>query len=167
MRRSAVWLCCVVGLASLEAGAAAPAGDPWSGVYRLAWVKGSVAAESSSAASETLVVAKAADADPAKLVERYRADLSRWTLREAAGVEQGPPLRRFVERDYEGLGWNALHTAGGIECLDGGHLFVCRTQPGAAVSFGAEGPGRETLVAQTGVFGIVLHAGAFELKKLD
>ena len=167
MRRWAVRKAVVLGLATLVPGAWAAVEEPWSGVYRLEWVKGSAAVERSGAASQTLVVAKAADADPANLVERYRADLSRWTLREAAGVEQGPPLRRFVERDYEGLGWNALHTAGGIECLDGGHLFVCRTQPGAAVSFGAEGPGRETLVAQTGVFGIVLHAGAFELKKLD
>ena len=167
MRRSAVWLCCVLGLAPFGAGAAAPAGDPWSGVYRVEWVKGSVAAERPGEAPETLVFARAVDADPAKTVERYRADLTRWTVRDAAGGEEGRPLRRFVERDYEGLGWNALHVAGSIDCLDGGHLFVCRTQPGTTVAFGPEGSKRETLLAQTGVFGIVLHAGAFELKKLD
>ncbi|MGJ7488183.1 hypothetical protein ACSFA2_23165 [Variovorax sp. LT2P21] len=167
MRRSAVWLSCVLGLAPLGAGAAAAAGDPWSGVYRLEWVKGSVAAERSGATPEQVVVAKVADADPAKVLERYRSDLSRWTLSEAKRSEESPPLRRFVARDYEGLGWNALHASGSIECLDGGHLFVCRTRPGATVAFGPEGPNRETLIAQTGVFGIVLHAGAFELKKLD
>jgi hypothetical protein len=167
MRRSAVWLCCALGLTPLGAGAAVPSSDAWSGVYRLEWVKGSAAVERSGAAAQTLVVAKAADADPANLVERYRADLSRWTLREATGSEQGRSLRRFVERDYEGVGWSALHAAGSIECLDGGHLFVCRTQPGTTVALGPEGPKRETLIAQTGVFGIVLHAGAFELKKLD
>ncbi|MDM0119841.1 hypothetical protein [Variovorax arabinosiphilus] len=167
MRRSAVWLSCVMGLAPLGAGAAAPTSDPWSGVYRLEWVKGGATAERSGAASQTLVVAKAADADPAKLVERDWAELSRWTLREATGSEQGRLLRRFVERDYEGLGWSALHAAGSIECLDGGHLFFCLTQPGTTVALGPEGPKRETLIAQTGVFGIVLHAGAFELKKLD
>lgn len=170
MRRSAVWLSCALCLAPLGAGAAAAAGgDPWSGVYRLEWMKGSVAAaeRSTAAPPEQVVVAKAADADLAKVAERDGVDPARWTLGEASGADRSPPLRRFVARDYQGLGWNALHAAGAIECLDGGHLFLCRTQPGTAVAFGPEGPQRDTLIARTGVFGIVLHAGAFELKKLD
>jgi len=167
MRRWAVRKAVVLGLATLVPGAWAAVEEPWSGVYRLEWVKGSAASVRSDGAAVQVVVAKAPDADAAKLMERWRADLSRWTFSDAVAAGEGQLLRRFVSREYAEFGWAALHEAGDMECLDGAHLFVCRTKPGATVAFGPEGPRRESMTAQTGVFGIALHQGAFELKKLD
>ncbi|CAN5321740.1 hypothetical protein BH10PSE18_BH10PSE18_32010 [soil metagenome] len=166
VRRPAVWLSCVLGLAPLGAGAVAPDADGWSGVYRLEWFKGSVA-DRRAGGPVQIVIARTPDADADQTMERDRADLRRWALTEAGSAERSPPLRPFVARDYEGWGWTATHAAGGIECIDGERLFVCRAKPGATVAFGPVGSKQETLVAQTGLFGIVLHEGAFELKKLD
>ena len=156
MRRLVACLACTlcVGLAA----AAAPAGDNWSGYYGLQWV-------SVSQAGSRLILAKAPDADPGKLVERYQLDLARWTIADVRTPTETVSLRRFLAEEYEGFGWAALHAAGGIECLDARHLFVCRTTPGTTVKIGRDGPQQESLLASTGVFGIVLHAGAFELKK--
>ncbi|MBW8720647.1 MAG: hypothetical protein JF626_01675 [Polaromonas sp.] len=107
MRRLVACLACTlsVGLAA----ATAPVGDSWSGHYGLQWL-------SASQAGSRVVLAKAPDADPGKLVEEYQSDLVRWTIAD---------LRTPTE----------------------------------------DGPMQESLLASTGVFGIVLHAGAFELKK--
>jgi hypothetical protein len=156
MRRLVACLACTfsVGLAA----ATAPLGDNWSGHYGLQWV-------SISQAGSRLVLAKAPDADPEKLVEKYQSDLARWTLADVQTPTQTVSLRRFLAAEYEGLGWAALHAAGQIECLDASRMFVCRTRPGTTVKIGRDGPSQESLLAGTGVFGIVLHAGAFELKK--
>jgi len=156
MRRLVACLACTlsVGLAA----AAAPAGDNWSGHYGLQWL-------SVAQAGSRVVLAKAPDADPGKLVEQYQSDLVRWTIADMRTPTETVSLRRFLAEEYEGFGWAALHAAGGIECLDARHLFVCRTTPGTTVKIGRDGPQQESLLASTGVFGIVLHAGAFELKK--
>ncbi len=112
-----------------------------------------------------MVLAKAPDADPGKLVEELQSDLLRWTIADVRTPTETVKLRRFLAAEYEGFGWAALHAAGRIECLDARHLFVCRTTPGTTVKIGRDGPQQESLLASTGVFGIVLHAGAFELKK--
>jgi hypothetical protein len=138
--------------------AAAPAGDNWSGHYGLHWL-------GVSQAGARIVLAKAADADPGKLVEGFQSGLDRWTIADVRTPTETVELRRFLAVEYARLGWAALHTAGRIECLDAGHLFVCQTTPGATVKIGRDGPQQESLLASTGVFGIVLHAGAFELKK--
>ena len=156
MRRLVACLACTWG-ASLAA-AAAPAGDGWSGQYGLQWV-------SVSQAGSRLVLAKAPDADPGKLVEKYQSDLARWTLADVRTPTQTVSLRRFLAAEYEDLGWAALHAEGRIECLDASRMFVCMTTPGTTVKIGRDGPRQESLLASTGVFGIVLHAGAFELKK--
>lgn len=156
MRRLVACLACTlsVGLAA----AAAPVADNWSGQYGLQWV-------SVSQAGSRLVLAKAPDADPEKLVEKYQSDLARWTLADVRSPTQTVSLRRFLAAEYTGFGWAGLHAAGQIECLDASHLFVCMTTPGTTVKIGRDGPRQESLLASTGVFGIVLHAGAFELKK--
>ncbi|WP_219216622.1 hypothetical protein [Variovorax boronicumulans] len=166
MRRLAVVMLCAIG-ASASAGAAER--DAWSGLYRHEWVADTQAArERPGAGPSQLTIARAPDADPARLAERYQADLARWTLADGSGGgEKSEPLRRFLPRDYGEWGWTALHEAGRMECLDGGHLFICKTAPDTTVAFGPEGPRQETLRVKTGVFGIALHAGAFELKKLD
>ncbi|WP_411883113.1 hypothetical protein [Polaromonas sp. YR568] len=156
MRRLVACLACAlsVGLAA----AAAPVGDNWSGYYGLQWL-------SVSQLGSRLVLAKAPDADPGKLVEKYQSDLARWTLADVQTPAETVSLRRFLAAEYEDLGWAALHADGRIECLDASRMFVCKTAPGTTVKIGRDGPRQESLLASTGVFGIVLHAGAFELKK--
>jgi hypothetical protein len=156
MRRLVACLACTlsVGLAA----AAAPAGDNWSGHYGLQWV-------GVSQPGSRVLLATAPDADAGKLVEKYQSDLVRWTLVDVRTPTETVSLRRFLAAEYEGFDWAALHAAGRIECLDARHLFVCRTTPGTTVKIGRDGPQQESLLASTGVFGIVLHAGAFELKK--
>lgn len=156
MRRLVACLACTlsVGLAA----AVAPVADDWSGHYGLKWV-------AVSQAGSRLVLAKAPDADPGALVEKYQSDLARWTLADMQTPTQTVSLRRFLAAEYADLGWSALHADGGIECLDASRMFVCRTVPGTTVKIGRDGPRQESLLASTGVFGIVLHAGAFELKK--
>jgi len=159
MRRFFAGLLWVLGVAPLGA-SAAQAEEAWSGAYRLEWIDaGKTGAE--------MRIAPAPDADPAKLVEKYRADLTRWTISQPVSGQKGATLRRFLSSQYEAFGWGDLREAARIECLDANRLFVCRTDPGTTISFGPDRPNRETLVARTGVFGVILHAGAFELKKLD
>ena len=166
MRRSAVGLMCALSFGPLGAAAAAPQQDPWTGAYRLEWLEGTRAAKEGAQGSD-VTIQRAPDADPASLVKKYQSDLVRWTLADPSNARESTTLRRFLAREYEGWGWAGLHGDGRIECLDASHIFVCKTAPGTTITFGPEGPKRETLTAQTGVFGIVLHAGAFQLKKLE
>jgi len=168
MRRSAVWLSCLLCLGPVVAGAAAPGDDGWSGTYGMTWVPGAAAAAGVEQPPSKVVIAKAPDADPARRAGQDGVDRMRWTLAESGSkAGDGAELRRFREREYAEWGWADIHRTGGMDCLDGGRMFVCRTSPDTTVAFGPEGPRRETLFARTGVFGIALHAGAFELKKLD
>lgn len=156
MRRLVACLACTLGVGL--AAAAAPVGDSWSGHYGLQW-------PGVSQQGARLVLAKAPDADPGKLVEKYQSDLARWTLADVQTPTETVSLRRFLAAEYEEFGWAALHAGGRMECLDASRMFVCMTTPGTTVKIGRDGPRQESLLASTGVFGIVLHAGAFELKK--
>ena len=148
-------------LVPFGASLAAQDDDRWSGLYRLEWV----GAEGRPGAD--MRIERAPDADPAKLVERFQSDLTRWTMSQADVPRERTTLRRFLPTEYKGWGWDDLAKDVRIECLDASRLFVCRTAPGTTIFFGPDRPNRETLVARTGVFGVILHAGAFELKKLD
>jgi hypothetical protein len=156
MRRLVACLACTLSVGLVAA--SAPVGDNWSGHYGLQWL-------SVTQPGSRVVLAKAPDADPGKLVEKYQSDLARWTLADMQTPAKTVSLRRFLAAEYEGLGWSALHADGRIECLDASRMFVCKTAPGTTVKIGPEGSRQESLLASTGVFGIVLHAGAFELKK--
>ena len=140
-------------------------GDAWSGRYRLTWMEGPAAKDGAS--DEVFSITRTPDADPDKVVEKRRADLARWTL-SPDEVEVGE-LRRFLPDEYnKEWGWASLYATGGIECLGAeSHFFVCRVKPGTTVVFGHEGPNQEKILARTGLFGSVLHAGGFELTKLD
>ena len=163
MRRLVVCLACAVtlglGAGTVSAAGAATDGDGWSGLYSLDWVPGVPLPDA------RLVLVKAPDADPAKLVEKLQSDLARWTLADPEAPKDTVSLRRFLPEEYAEWGWAGLKSAGRIECLDSARMFICRTTPGTVVKFGPEGPSQEMLLARTGVFGIALHAGAFELKK--
>ncbi|MDO9405413.1 MAG: hypothetical protein Q7T87_15370 [Polaromonas sp.] len=155
MRLAAACLACALSAGPLAAATA----DGWSGSYRLEWVAGV------SQPPARVVLAKAPDADPDRLVEKYQADLARWTIADAGAPGETRLLRRFIGSEYTEWGWSGLHASGDIECLDASRLFVCRTTPGTTVRFGPDGPSQESLLARSGVFGIALHAGAFELNK--
>ncbi|QNK66742.1 hypothetical protein [Variovorax sp. PAMC26660] len=166
MRRSAVGLVCALSFGPLGAAAATPQQvDAWSGAYRLEWIKGERTARAMPAPSD-VTIQRAPDADADKVPAEGESNLPRWTVTETGSTKEGATVRRFRPREYEDWGWADLHAAGRIECLDASHMFMCRTAPGTTITFGPEGPNRETLLAQTGVFGVVLHAGAFQLKKL-
>jgi hypothetical protein len=160
MRRSLACLFCVFSLYTAAAACAADdAPDLWSGRYALSWVA------APSRPANALEISRAPDANPADLVESYRQDLARWALtdpREPAGKAR---LKRFIDDEYREWGWSQMHAAGAIQCLHASRLFICRTAPGTTVKFGPTGPQQEELVASTGLFGIALHSGAFELKK--
>ena len=138
--------------------------DRWAGTYRVTWVNGSPA--SSNPGDTQAVLTRAADADPAKVGKD--ADRSRWRLGDSGGQgDEDSLLRRFGTRDYADLGWADRHAAGTIECLEGRGLFLCRTSAGASVPLGDPGGGsKEMLPTRTGMFGVVLHSGAFELTRV-
>ncbi|MDO9439249.1 MAG: hypothetical protein Q7T73_00010 [Beijerinckiaceae bacterium] len=160
MRRFFAGLLCGLSLVPFGASSAAQQDDIWSGLYRLEWLGG-------ARSVEDVRIERAPDADPATLVEKYQDDLTRWAMSQDAAPRERTTLRRFLPSEYKGWGWDDLPKDVRIECLDASRMFVCRTAPGTTISFGPDRPNRETLLAKTGVFGVVLHAGAFELKKLD
>lgn len=141
------------------------AGDPWIGTYGLRWIEGSAAAGDAGPSHATL--RKAADADPATVPPGEGTDPARWSLGGSADESGGVMLRRFTPREYRDLNWTALHAAGTIDCLSSISMFICRTAPGALVTMGQEeSGGGEITPTRTGMFGVALHAGAFELEKV-
>lgn len=166
MRRIAAgtmgWLLCA--LVGAHAAGPAKTADAWSGRYHLQMVEGARV----PARPDTLVViAPAAPADTARLVDKYHVDLRRWSLAVTSNEDpdEKVELRRFLREEYEEWDWTQLYDAGKIECMDGGRMFMCQVSPGTKVAFGPAGPRQEHLLARTGLFGIALHAGAFELNK--
>ena len=165
MRLTAVCLLLGAGLVGLPAGAA-PQGDDWTGRYRLDWLPGT-AAHAASAPTQLLAIRRTPDAALAQPVEEDRVEAARWTVGTVGDKDEGATLRRFVPAQYDDFGWAPMRSTGSIECLDGRHLFLCRVKPGSTVTLGSVRPDQEKLQARTGLFGIRLHAGAFELTKLD
>ena len=188
MQLKTAWLLLCASTASLSA-LAAPAGDVWSGHYRMTWVKGPAANDKTPDEVFWIVRApdadptkpsridgrtplpegRAPDADPVRLAEKLGLDLMRWVVSFDGKIDQekSRELRRFSPAEYEDLGWTSMHAAGRIHCLNGGYnLFLCRVKPGTTVTVGRAGPSQEKLLARTGIFGAALHAGAFELTKI-
>ena len=140
--------------------------DIWSGTYIVkSKIKDSVNYET----VDTLVIKKTASANPEDLAARYESDLLRWTIvskTDSRGKHK--VVRRFLfdlaedENEYEEFGWTELHQAGKMDCLDGGHFFICKTEPKTTVQFGKE----ESFFTETGIFGVWLHYGLVELEKI-
>lgn len=166
-----MWLIIVAAFtAGSDSGAQTPrtdarSGDPWIGTYGLRWIEGSAAAGDAGPSRTTL--RKAADADLATVPPGEGTDPARWSLGGDADESGGVMLRRFTPREYRELNWTALHAAGTIDCLSSVGMFICRTAPGARLTIGAEeSGGGEIIPTRTGMFGVALHAGAFELEKV-
>ncbi|MDR0233415.1 MAG: hypothetical protein LBI31_01175 [Zoogloeaceae bacterium] len=156
MASKAHWLLLCAGLVSLSA-VAAPESDDWDGHYRLTWTEGPAA--DAQVPGMVFSIARAPDADYDNLAVEERGEgLARWTL----STEEGEvvELRRFDYKRFE------MKAEGGIECLGHDSIFFCRVKPGTITIFGS-GKSYQEKIARTGFFGALLHAGAFELTKLD
>jgi hypothetical protein len=138
--------------------------DLWTGSYLLHPKNGDTTTN-----ADTLVIVKTADANPKDIPAKYESDLARWALTsKKEGDKEKKIVRRFlfdVENDedaYKEFGWTDLHKSGKMNCIDGGHFFICQTEPNTTVRFNKE----ETYLTETGVFGIWLHYGVVELQKI-
>jgi len=138
--------------------------DLWSGSYVLTSKN-----DGQKADADTLIITKTADADPDKIPAKYKSDLVRWTLTSAKGGDKEQQIvNRFLfdiknkEDAYAEFGWTDLHKNGKMNCIDGGHFFICQTQPNTEVKFNKE----EKIFTKTGIFGIWLHYGLVELEKI-
>lgn len=138
--------------------------DLWTGSYILYPTNGDNATN-----ADTLVIVKTADADPKEIAAKYKSDLARWVLTsKKEGDKDKKIIRRFLfdvendENSYEEFGWTDLHKIGKMNCIEGGHFFICQTEPNTTVRFNKD----ETYFTKTGVFGIWLHYGVVELQKI-
>ena len=137
----------------------------WSGNYRFQWMP------NTPAATRGLPVPQQVQIRPITSVKDVPGAQSahngpQWAI-SFVGQEGKPlPLTRFTARDYEGLNLVQTRAAGQIACMESGaFLFLCRTPPGATVRFGRDT--EDQLTSKTGLFGVVMHQGAFELTPLD
>lgn len=118
---------------------------------------------------DTLTIEKIADVNPKELADKYKSDLARWTMTSSQEKnKEKNVVRRFLfdpndDRDeYKEFGWTDLHKTGKMNCIDGGHFFICQTVANSDVKFGQN----ENHLTNTGIFGIWLHYGVVELKKI-
>jgi hypothetical protein len=153
----------LIGLSGLLAAQKTAESDVWSGIYVLNPVN-----KDGSNDIDTLVIAKTKDADPKKLAARYESDLARWTIvSKKDKAQEKAVIKRFLfnledkEDEYKEFGWTNLHKEGKINCIDGGHFFICQTTANSTVTFSKD----ETYFTKTGIFGIWLHYGVVELQK--
>jgi len=138
--------------------------DIWSGNYAVYSV------EDDKTVLDTLIIKKAKDVKPEDIASRFEFDLKRWTvISKKDNGKDSKVIRRFIfnpedkDNEYEQFGWTKLYQEEKISCIDGGHFFICQTKPNTTVDFQKEG----TFFTKTGFFGIWLHFGLVELKKLN
>ncbi|MCL1669313.1 phosphate ABC transporter permease [Elizabethkingia ursingii] len=138
--------------------------DIWSGSYGIYAIKDSL-----MKASDTLIIERIADAKTDEVAGRYQSDLARWAITSTKeGKKDQAVVRRFLfvpedkENQYKEFGWTELHQNGKMNCIDGNHFFICQTESKTKVLFN----GKEEFYTRTGIFGIWLHYGIVDLKKL-
>jgi len=139
--------------------------DIWPGTY---FVNETNKEGTQTTTTDTLVIARIPDADPDKIPAKEESDLARWSMTSKRdGGKDKISVKRFLfdvknNKDaYKEFGWTDLHKKGKINCIDGGHFFICQTLPNTTVTFGKD----EKYFTKTGVFGIWLHYGVVELQK--
>jgi hypothetical protein len=120
--------------------------------------------------TDTLTIERIADVNPKEFTDKYKSDLARWTMTSSQeNNKEKNIVRRFLfapndDRDeYKEFGWTDLHKAGNMNCIDGGNFFICQTLENSDVKFGQD----ENYLTNTGIFGIWLHYGVVELKKIN
>lgn len=139
--------------------------DHWSGRYRLEIKNGDSVIDQLPI---YVVIRQIEDIHPEDVTYKYRSDLKRWVIM-TEGTDDEVIIRRFLfdheeeENGYEEFGWTKLHEDGKMECIDAGHFFICKTTPNTTVNFGDD----ETAFTESGIFGIRLHLGLFELYSVE
>lgn len=137
--------------------------DIWSGRYAI------YLQDDSEKAVDTLIITKINDADPAHLVSKLKHDLARWEISSARDSKKDSQVvRRFLtnkddKNEYQEFGWEKLNENGKMNCIDGGHFFICQSVPETKIQFGKE----EIYFSKTGIFGVWLHKGLVNLKKIN
>lgn len=134
--------------------------DLWTGRY-------SVHPNNDEVVQDTLVISRSKDLKPEDVPSKLEADLARWAVGSKRDAKKEDILiRRFLQNDeddeYKEFGWTALHKAGKMNCIDGGHFFICKTDPNSTVELKGDKPFK----TESGVFGIWLHYGLVTLKKI-
>ncbi len=141
------------------------AAQDWSGNYRFQWMKDTEAARRGMPTPQQVQIRPLASA---KDVPGAKSDYDgpQWAISFAGEAGKPLPLVPFGTRDYADMYLAQQRAKGQISCLQSGaFLFLCRTAPGATVHFGRDANAQ--LTSQTGLFGVVLHQGSFELTPLD
>ena len=141
------------------------ASQSWSGDYRFQWMPGTRAAQRGLPVPQQVQIrplTSTKDVPGAKA----GTDGPQWVISFVGQPGKPLPLKPFKADDYRDMGWVQQRAAGQMACLEtGAFLFVCRTAPGSLVTFGRKND--EQLTTKTGLFGVVLHQGSFELTPLD
>lgn len=154
----------LIGLSGLVSAQKKTEKDIWSGTYMVNEKK----SDGGLTTTDTLVIARIKDADAKEVSDKEKSDLVRWSMTSKRdGGKDKITVKRFLfdlandEDAYKEFGLTDMHKEGKINCIDGGHFFICQTPPDTTVAFGKE----ETYFTKTGFFGIWLHYGVVELQK--
>lgn len=134
--------------------------DLWSGSYAIYPNKDDVAAD-------TLVIKKINDLTADQVPSKLEADLARWDILSTRdSKKEAVTVRRFLSNneddEYKEFGWTAMHKAGKMNCIDGGHFFICQTEAKTTVELKGDKP----FYTETGIFGVWLHYGLVTIKKI-
>ena len=138
----------------------------WNGDYRFRWYADTMAAQRGLPAPEKVQI-RPVTAASVKEVPGARLDNGpQWAISFVGQPGKPLPLKPFKEAGYKDMGWEKQRASGQIACLESGaFLFLCRMPPGSTLHFGAKR--EEPLTSKTGLFGVVLHQGSFELTPLE
>lgn len=135
--------------------------DIWSGNY--------IIKSTASTIMDTIQIKKTADADKNEVAGKYLSNLSRWVITAKEDDSKTKMIaREFLydienNRDeYKQFGWADLYKKEQITCLSVGHFIICKTTPNNTILID-----NQSFFTKTGLFGIRLHYGLFELEKYE
>ena len=132
--------------------------DIWSGNYEVFTDKNMV---------DQFKIVKSKNLKESDVAAKYEGDLERWIIiSQHDSKTDSMAVRRFLFNDeddeYKEFGWTELHKSGKMKCLDGGHFFICQTKAKSTIELKGEKP----FFTETGIFGVWLHYGLVQLRKL-
>lgn len=135
--------------------------DEWSGIYRLE-PYGKV---SDSISLKQFYKIQKIVLDHDNSNSPYHISIpNQWTIKNMADTNDQKVLRAFSFSEnvdnYQEFGWTDLYKKDAIKCVDGGNMFICKAKPNSTISLG-----NDTFITNSGVFGVLLHYGLFELYK--
>ena len=138
----------------------------WSGDYRFQWQANTQAMRRGVPVPEKVQI-RPVTAVSVKDVPGARLDNGpQWAISFVGEAGKPLPLRPFKADGYRDFGWEQQRASGQIDCLESSaFMFLCRVPAGATVSFGRTND--EQLTSKTGLFGVILHQGSFELTPLE